>query len=42
MSNNTTMENKNIRLRACLQENHYIIPSYELYGGSSGFHDLVY
>lgn len=26
-------------LKTCLAENHYIIPSYQIYGGLSGFHD---
>ncbi len=34
------MANKQQRLRTCLQENYYITPSYQAYGGSSGFHDF--
>ena len=33
------MENKQQKLRTCLQENHYIIPSYQSYGGLSGYQD---
>lgn len=34
------MENKDQRLKTCLHENHYILPSYQLYGGTSGLHDF--
>jgi len=34
------MDNKQQRLRTSLQENYYITPSYQVYGGSSGFHDF--
>lgn len=33
------MQNKQQKLKTCLQENHYIIPSYQLYGGLSGYQD---
>lgn len=33
------MNNKQQQLRNCLQENQYIIPSYQAYGGLSGFQD---
>ena len=31
--------NKQQKLKTCLQENHYIIPSYQSYGGLSGYQD---
>lgn len=30
---------KQQKLRTCLQENHYILPSYQAYGGFSGYQD---
>ena len=33
------MQNKQQKLRTCLQENHYILPSFQAYGGLSGFQD---
>ncbi|ARF11502.1 glycyl-tRNA synthetase [Klosneuvirus KNV1] len=33
------MKNKQQQLKNCLQENQYIIPSYQAYGGLSGFQD---
>jgi len=33
------MQNKQQRLKTCLQENHYILPSYQTYGGLSGYQD---
>lgn len=34
------MDSKEHRLRTCLYENHYILPSYQLYGGTAGLHDF--
>ncbi|QKF94238.1 class II glycyl-tRNA synthetase [Fadolivirus algeromassiliense] len=31
--------NKQQKLKTCLQENHYILPSYQAYGGFSGYQD---
>ncbi len=34
------MQHKQRRLKTCLQENHYIQPSYQTYGGLSGYQDF--
>lgn len=36
---NTILVDKKNRLKICLQENEFIVPSYSIYGGFSGFQD---